>query len=154
MLLCDNSTFTFYSEAHQVVSWLDHIVCTATAHNLIDKVWVDYSKVCSDHHPLLASINLSDLVLDSDLHSENPNNVSNIVKWDTLSNADIHCYKQRTEDFPSEVEINHDMILCNNPNCSSQTHKNAIERMYQDITIALHEASQPFTSKNKSNQRV
>jgi exonuclease III len=152
VLFCDDNSYTFYSEAHHSVSWLDHIVCSASAHNLIENVWVDYSKVSSDHHPLLASINLSDIVHNDELSDNNSKNHSNIVKWDRLSSDDILSYRHITENTLSSVEINHDMILCDNPTCTNQTHKNAIERMYCDITSALCDAGQCFSTKNKCNQ--
>ena len=46
-------------------------------------------------------------------------------------------YRNNTQHTLSNVEINHDMILCDDPKYINQSHRNAIKRMYCDITTAL-----------------
>ncbi len=58
---CDNASYTFFSTAHYTVSWLDHILGTYSAHNIVKNVSIDYSKVSSDHHPILFYINVNAL---------------------------------------------------------------------------------------------
>ena len=61
-------------------------------------------------------------------------------------------YKNRTADSLSNVELNHDLILCDNTKCDSETHRNAIQRMYDYIIISLKSASEPLCKQsNKSN---
>ena len=45
-------------------------------------------------------------------------------------------YSNITTESLSCVELNHDMIFYDDPCRSSQTHRNAINRMYTDITGA------------------
>lgn len=45
----DTESFTFLSEAHGTVAWLDHVVNTQSLNNTIERVWVDYQSVSSDH---------------------------------------------------------------------------------------------------------
>lgn len=71
---------------------------------------------------------------------------SKVVKWDKLSKDEICKYKYNTAISLCDVELNHDMILCDNTKCTSVTHQNAITRMYTDITQALSNASEPFVS--------
>ena len=54
------STYTYYydSEAHCTVSWLDHIMCTQSAHDLVENVSVMYKTVSSDHDPISVFISL------------------------------------------------------------------------------------------------
>ena len=46
-------------------------------------------------------------------------------------------YKNITTETLFCDELTHDMNLCDDPCFSSQTHSNAINRMYMDITGAL-----------------
>jgi endonuclease/exonuclease/phosphatase family metal-dependent hydrolase len=60
--LLDSDTYTYVSEAHVgTTSWLDHCVCTASAHTAILDMSVLHDFVSSDHLPLLFSINVTDL---------------------------------------------------------------------------------------------
>ena len=55
-LLCNKDTFTFFSEAHDSVAWLDHVVSTQHFHSLIKRIWVDNSTVTSDHFPVFTEL--------------------------------------------------------------------------------------------------
>ena len=52
----------------------------------------------------------------------------------TLSNDDSLMYRNNMENTLSNVDVN---LLCDDPKCISQSHRNAIERMYCDITTDL-----------------
>ena len=54
----DRDRFTFYSEAHNTCHWLDHIVATQSAHNIISDVSVLYDFITSDHLPLCCELEL------------------------------------------------------------------------------------------------
>ena len=57
-------------------------------------------------------------------------------------------YRNSTTETLSCVELNHDMILCDKPCCASQTHRNAINRMYTDITDALKKVNENLICVN------
>ena len=46
---CDSKSFTFYSEAHQTVSWIDHCICNSNLHSAITDISILYNYVSSDH---------------------------------------------------------------------------------------------------------
>ena len=50
--------FTYYSESHVTVAWLDHLVSTHNLHSLIGRVWEDNTLPNSNHFPLFAEISL------------------------------------------------------------------------------------------------
>ena len=52
MVLLQPTSYTFVSLAHGTVSWLDHVITTASAHEIIDCIKIDTSFVSSDHCPL------------------------------------------------------------------------------------------------------
>ena len=68
--------------------------------------------VLSNHHPLLTSVNVSNIVVNNE-ESDNVTNKSQLIKWDTLSNDDRLMYRNNMENTLSNVEINHDMITRN-----------------------------------------
>ena len=51
---------------------------------------------------------------------------SGVIKCDSLTSDDIKMYRTITTDTLSCVELNYDMILCDDPCCSSRTLGNAI----------------------------
>ena len=59
-------------------------------------------------------------------------------------------YKDLTNETLSKVELDHEMILCDDPHCKSQSHKSAICRMYSDIIDALKDASNSLISGSRS----
>ena len=58
-LMCPDSSFTFLSEAHHSVSWLDHIVTTNNVLPLIKEISISYNYVSSDHYPIHAVLDMS-----------------------------------------------------------------------------------------------
>ena len=110
---------------------------------------MDYAFVSSDHHPLLCTIDV-DNVFTGDSVCNEITHRSKVIKWDSLSSNELKIYKDVTSDTLSQVELNHEMILCDNPHCVSQSHKNAIYRMYSDIVNALKRASDNLVLGNRS----
>ena len=58
-VLSGTNTYTFVSSSHASTSWLDHLVCTAGSHDMLNNVYVKYDLISSDHKPLCAVLNLS-----------------------------------------------------------------------------------------------
>ena len=86
--LCDNSTFTFYSDAHSTVSWLDHVVVSSNLFNAVNAIRVDHGFVTSDHFPVSLLFDLSSIRVDcSDNYTCQPN-----IPWDNLSHDNLSKY--------------------------------------------------------------
>ena len=75
------------------------------------------------------------------------------IRWDKLSKEDLQEYKSCTESELSKVRINHELILCDNPQCTDPSHINAIDRMYSEVLDALHESSSKFTTRKKGSYK-
>jgi exonuclease III len=60
-MLDNTDVFTFYSDAHGSVSWLDHMVTTTAGNTLITVVSIDNSFVSSDHFPIIARLQAGDM---------------------------------------------------------------------------------------------
>ena len=136
-LIADEDTFTFYSEAHDSVAWLDHMVATQNLHSLIDHIWVDYSYVTSDHFPVFVCLTMDEVNPNPSTAASMPSYGGSRVKWENLSIEHIAKYKLLTEISLSNVALNHALILCDDPSCKDVSHISAINTMYRQIVESL-----------------
>ena len=75
--------YTYVSSAWGTTSWLDHVICTADARGCVTDMTVSYDCICSDHHPLLFSIDFGIVpAYDNGGTSEN----KRTIHWDNLYN--------------------------------------------------------------------
>ena len=150
-----NDSFTYVSEAHGTTSWLDHLVTTVNGHSLITDMSIVYDCITSDHRPLCVKVALDDIKLEPSsvpLLSCSDSSVYSI-KWQDVNTDDINHYTEKTKVTLSAVELNHSLLLCDDPCCKDVTHINAIDRMYNDMITALKEASEHLTCKKKDGFR-
>ncbi len=54
-------SFTYVSEAHHTVSWLDHCLSTADAHESIHNIEVCYNLATSDHIPICITLDVNSM---------------------------------------------------------------------------------------------
>ena len=95
-VLAASDCFTFVSSAHETVSWIDHIVSTHSLHSLIDRVWVDYPYISSDHLPLFACMNIADILLIED-SGQNSSQVTQRIQWDEVPASNIQLYTSQSK---------------------------------------------------------
>ncbi len=138
-VICDEDTFTFYSEAHDTVAWLDHLVSTHNFHSIIERIWTDNSMVTSDHFPVFAEISLSSINI---VQSESSRSRSNHrrIDWSSLSKEQLSKYRQLSRVALSKIHLNHSLILCDDTHCVDPAHTSAIEQLYREIVSALLES--------------
>ena len=134
-----NTTTTYISLSHGTSSWIDHIVTTHSMHSIIEAIKVENGYISSDHSPLSAAINLNVQCFDI----EDDNNLRHkTIKWDSLPTETVNQYRNSTQEKFNRIHLNHELILCGDPNCKNISHTAAIDRLYADITDALTEAAQ------------
>ncbi|ELU09064.1 hypothetical protein CAPTEDRAFT_218181 [Capitella teleta] len=109
-------SFTFYSDVHQSTSWLDHCVSTLQAHLSITDINIAYDVLSSDHFPLAMSFELP-------------------TKRATKS--DIEAYHRRCSPLLSSIAIPHVALLCSDAQCDNISHREALSKLYRDITNAM-----------------
>ena len=63
--LAPTNTFTFLSEAHSTVSWIDHIVSTVNMHGINSQVWIDNTYISWDHFPMFMKLNIKKINLST-----------------------------------------------------------------------------------------
>ena len=142
-----NDSYTFFSDAHGSTSWIDHLICTNCSHNLIEGMQIMYNYVSSDHHPIMALLDINSIHMQtSDEASTKPRYR---IKWDKLQPNDILLYKRRTEEELKKVKLEHQVILCDDPQCTDENHHRAIDSMYQSTIDSLLVASAHMKSVSK-----
>ena len=136
--LSSADNYTYMSEAHQTTSWLDHIICTYSAHAKVSSVRILYSMVSSDHFPIVLELALScNIKCNPSAAYINSEKSVKRVKWDDLSKGEICAYRQSTERLLSSFPLDVELFLCDDPQCSNPSHFGAIDLFYNNIIDAL-----------------
>lgn len=145
--LLDTDPYTFYSEAHDTFSWLDHVVTTNAGFEILGDISIDTSVISSDHFPVTTTIYIKNTgcTIQKDQHlSERRAR----IKWEEVTPDMIEQYRCRTVSDLGAVPLNHSLLMCTDPLCDSQEHVKQINNMYNSITEALLQSSDSvFTSK-------
>ena len=145
-ILAPSDTFTFLSNAHATVAWIDHVVSTRNFHSLIDAIWTDRCYVSSDHFPVFIRLNVDKI----NLAQSTPGNqlrACRAIKWDTLDELDLETYRTESNINLSQVKLNHSLLLCDDIMCNDPSHYAAIDTMYNAIVEALNTASECIRSR-------
>jgi hypothetical protein len=149
-LLCVNNTFTFFSEAHNSVSWLDHVIVSNNLFDAVSNINVDNSFITSDHFPMSITFDVSYARVDCG-HFNNGTSISK-VPWDRLSKDDLCNFKQKSDYNLQSVILNHSLLLCDDVNCKDPAHSNAIDRLYNDIKDSLLLSSQELIKERGNTE--
>lgn len=138
-ILMDKNSSTFFSASSGTTSWLDHIISTTGMHALIESIHVDQGFISSDHLPIIACLCLD----HARVKLENGSAYGHkSIRWDKLSTEELSAYKARTKMKLAEIHINHELMLCDDPNCTNACHTAGIDRLYNDIVDALLSAGE------------
>jgi exonuclease III len=146
-ILAPNDSFTFFSEAHGSVAWLDHIVSTNNLHSIIDDICVKYDYISSDHFPLLVKINIGNVNVAVNSEQSEKHQDFKHIRWDNISDTLLDQYKEQCAAELSRFSFNHDLLLCDDVLCNDETHKRGIDLFYNSILVALHNTSAILTEK-------
>ena len=146
--VCTVDSYTYISEAHDSVTWLDHIVCTLDIRNAINDVEIAYDLTDTDHVPM----NLKLDIFAAPLLTEETNSCNAKLKWDSLKPTDLEKYCNVTDVMLSELEIDRETHLCTDLMCKNQEHKTNTINMYEGTVNALIKGSESvFKAKGKNN---
>ena len=141
-------SFTYVSDSHQTVSWIDHVIMSTSADRVCDNMRVIYDLIISDHRPISFTMNLGNLP-----HVENfkaPPSVK--INWDQLSNDDFGSYANRVNVALDHIVIPIDALLCNG--CSHTSHKAEISAYYEAVNNAMRSAGKSFEIRTSPNYKV
>jgi len=127
-------SFTYISEAHHTVSWLDHCLSTADAHESIQSIEVFYNFATGDHIPVCITLDVNNLPI---LSNQTNNCTKHYLDWSGLQKADIDNYYNCTEQLLQSVPVPIEATLCRNANCNLESHINDICKLYDNVVDAL-----------------
>ena len=113
------------------------MICTADASGCVTDMTVLYDCICSDHHPLLFSIDF-DTIPEYDTGGTNEN--KRVIHWDNLRPCDINHYRDCTELELEKIKVPKG-ITCSNPNCINHSHRDEIDELYASIESTLQKCS-------------
>ena len=104
-----------------------------------------YDCICSDHHPLLFSIDF-DTIPEYDTGGTNEN--KRVIHWDKLRPCDINHYRDCTELELENIKVPQG-ITCSDPNCINHSHRDEIDELYASIVNTLKKCSHALVSTGK-----
>ena len=138
-LLDSEQTYSFYCEAWDSLHWLDHVVSTRIGANLIQSISINHDYVSSDHFPMFISLDVEHLpkVVTSDSGSRHTARID----WQEVTGDQKSYYKYSSASHLASVELNHELLMCNDSSCSNKQHLKYIDTMYNGITQSLADAS-------------
>ena len=80
------SSFTYISDAHHTVSWLDHCISTADAHESIQNIEVFYNLATTDHIPVCITLDLNNIPI---LTNQTNNCTKHYIDWSGMQQQDL-----------------------------------------------------------------
>ena len=123
------------------MSWLDHVVCTGTAHRHVLSCDTLDDITFGDHIPvrIVYYFKQGDHVQQSHSNDEVEDSVPH-VNWSSASDAQILEYKKLTNLLLGRIDVNKDAFKCCELNCSNVEHRHEIDCVYTQIIHALHDS--------------
>ena len=147
--LLPTDSYTYTSEAWHTTSWLDHCVCTADAHDSLEKIEILYGMATADHIPVSIMINIESLpeLTISDNHVQNIK-----IDWSRATAKDLWLYKTSTNKGLSDVNISAEAILCDDINCKNSNHRESLCAMYDNIVNCLTNSGKVLCNRQDRKQ--
>lgn len=145
-------TYTFVSDAHGSVSWLDHALFSDGFKAACSDVHVHHEFLTSDHKPLALTLELGSIprVTEAEIDPY----VVKAVCWDKVTQEQRSVFHQTTGEVLSALEIPYDDFICHD-SCSERCeHVQAAEQHYEKVMDVLRSASEPLTSVKQSSTFV
>ena len=119
--LLPHDSYTYVSDTHNTVSWLDHCMSTMDMHQCISDFKVLYDIVSSDHRPLSFNINVNCVPVQSPSANLKTNS-SPQVPWDKLTELDYLSYEESLREKLLNWPVNNCCLSCRNSMCTNPTH--------------------------------
>jgi hypothetical protein len=153
-LILDNTKpFTYISDSHNTVSWLDHCVSTRSAHSAISDMRIIHTLVGSVDRPILMSIK-TDVLPRLDFCRNELSNLKYNINWSDLTSDEKLNYTQTSAFLLNKIEIPRGVAICNGHGFTNQVHMKQINDLYADVVKALSKSSNKLTRKVKRGHRV
>ncbi|ELU17042.1 hypothetical protein CAPTEDRAFT_197251 [Capitella teleta] len=90
-----------------------------------------------DHFPLAMSFELPTSELSGPEPVRSTTIRDNTASWERATKSDIEAYHRRCSPLLSSIAIPHVALLCSDAQCDNISHREAISKLYRDITNAM-----------------
>lgn len=143
------NVFTYISDAHGCVRWLDHCVVTEDAKRTVVEVRVLKDVAWSDHLALEVSCDF-DVLAPQCVSYESADNK---VQWGERDNEQVDLFHTLCNERLKRVDFPSELAKCCDNMCSNVKHRDTIDRMYSDIISILSEAATKSCKRGSTRKR-
>ena len=150
-------SFTYVSDSHQTVSWIDHVIMSTSADRVCYDMRVIYDLIISDHRPISFTLSLGDLPHIEDVKVP----PSMKIHWDRLNDVDISMYTDRVNIALDQICIPTAALLCIGGNscvvaneCEHISHRRALSDYYDAIVCAMVSSGRAFGVKTSPSSSI
>ena len=137
----DSNTYTFISDVHGSVRWLDHCLVTVSASKTISNLYVKYDVYWSDHFPLVLECKLFNVKPKTVLPNCGHSNDQTRVIWGDRHISQIEKYSEICQSKLREIDFPAEMDHCCDGYCHNIEHKAIIDRVYNTVIRVLSNAA-------------
>ena len=144
-MFLQRGSVTHVNDGHGTGSWLDHLVCTKGALDIIHSIDICYSIASSDHFPMSAIFAFPDDAVSVALHGQVDDNAKWVVDWSSVDQRRLLMYSEGVEERLSAIHVPLDVLDCDENHC--EEHIEAIEQFYMGIISCLNYSSRSNLAK-------
>ncbi|KAI5630950.1 reverse transcriptase (RNA-dependent DNA polymerase) domain-containing protein [Phthorimaea operculella] len=139
-LMLPTDTYTFVSDAHGTVSWLDHCLTTEHMKKCMKTTTVDYQVTWTDHRPIQVTLNIDGLSRMSTNTTDS--SALNPWAWKPRDDQDIARYTECMTKYLPYSKYNRE------PNSNSE-----INNIYESLITAMQSASRTTFQKKRKPKK-
>lgn len=135
--LLDKDSFTYISDSHATVSWLDHVFINAPLLSTITDFEVLYDCICSDHRPLKFIFHA---VLEVTDRSHDQESKCQVPDWTKCTQNDLDYYAIHLTDLLQQQQPFMPSVCCVN-NCTNVDHHVDIDMYLSKICNCVRQVT-------------
>ena len=145
------TSFTYVQSRLNVTTttWLDHCICSDLLHTSITDCTIRYDLSNTyDHIPLHVTFHTPSLPSGSTPRAKPP-----AVAWDFKNQQKSTAYKMSSEIYLRSISQPADALLCNDPRCRNEQHRDKLREFYANIITALRNSGTDTFRLQTDNHR-
>jgi exonuclease III len=135
----DQNSFTYVSDCHDTVSWIDHVIVNEFIMPRLKNFTVLYDVVASDHRPLSFAIEATANTVDEAITDD----VEAVSDWKAACHNDLSSFSSCLTDLLMKCKPTMPSVCCVK-DCKNVNHKTDIDLYLQLIYECIREASEKF----------
>lgn len=147
-----SDTYTYISDAHGCLRWLDHCVVTGAALPAIHNVSVLYDTYWSDHLPVMLECKFNNIKMQS-MVTKAYAHVNKVI-WGERVAEQIASYQEYCHSELKQIDFLCEFSQCADKMCNDSCHLPLLDEMYNNIErILVNAAEYSYYHKNITKRR-